>query len=332
MPGKHDRSMGALRSAAMSTLPLAVDGHHVLAVPDGTDLLGLASAWFAEADWLHAPVTASQARSRARPMSGARFRGMVADAEPRPGELRLTWESSVRGPYALDAEGAHAHGLPARAFDLYAVTASDDPATTVTDPGVLAWMSAAARRSAGAILPADRTRAVVPDPRSSVDLTLWSAVALVPEATVPLVRPLLSGARVAVTAGVPAPAGVPDGPPADGAAAAPGPYELVGTYPYDGEVRLRFERSAEVPVVLTALDWREYGPFAYRVAWLPPEDAGYRTDSASPLHVIARGRIAPYVARAVSALARAAGGAVVDSDGYLVDDEELAARAATSHR
>lgn len=314
----------------MSTLPLAVDGHHVIAVPDGTDLLSLASAWYAQADWLRVPVTASQARSRARPMSGARFRGMVAEAEPQPGELRLTWEVSVRGPYPLAAEAAHALGLPARGLDLYAVVPNDGTAGPVADPGVLAWMSAAARRSAGAVLPADRARALVPDPRSSVDLTLWSAVALAPEATVPLVRPLLSGARVAVTAAAASRHGDP-GATDGGRPTAPGPYELVATYPYDGQLRLRLERSSEVPVVLTALDWREYGPFAYRATWSPPEDGEYRTDAASPLHVIARGRIAPYVARAVAALARTAGGAVVDADGYLVGEEELAARAVTSH-
>ncbi|MFS0699780.1 hypothetical protein AB6N24_07375 [Cellulomonas sp. 179-A 4D5 NHS] len=316
----------------MSTLPLAVDGHHVLAVPDTTDLLTLAAAWFAQADWLTAPVTASQARSRARPMSGARFRGMVADPEPQPGELRLTWEVSARGPYPLAADAAHALGLPARSYDLYAVVPGDDPSRPVTDPGVLAWMSAAARRSAGAILPADRTHPVVPDPRSSVDLTLWSAVALAPEAAVPLVRPLLSGSRVVVSAGLPPQPGDSRGDDGPGSATAPAPYELVATYSYDGEVRLRFARSSEVPVVLTALDWREYGPFAYRVSWLPPEEAEYRGDSVTPLHAIARARIAPYVARAVAALARAAGGAVVDSDGYLVDDAELTARAASTSR
>lgn len=312
----------------MTSLPLDVQGRHALAVPAGADLLTLARAWFPQAEWVRQPVSVTEAHSRAPRMSGARFRGMVAQPVAEAGELRVTDEVSARGPFTLDADACHAVGLPARRHELWTVERVDPAAASPVpdEPRVLGWMAAAARRCAGGILPADHPRAVVPDPASVVDLTLWSPTALTADVALPLVRPTLSGSRVTVAAGGPVPH------PEPGAPAAWAPYELVAQYEYDGAVRVAFARSREVPVVLASLDWREYGPFAYRVTWSPPDDGEYRSDSPSHLHLIARGRIAPFVARAAAALVGSAGGAVVDSDGYLVSADEIATRAAATRR
>src|SRR4051794_1988366 len=179
-------------------LPGDLDGRHVLAVPRGTDVAALAAAWFPDAAWLREPVTAAQAAAGARPMTGARFRGISAEAaEPAPGILRLDGSASLEGPTPLSRAAAQDAGLAPVDVDLYALAASRDaggPAEIV-----LGWMSAAARRSAGCLVPADRARVVTPDAGAAVDLTLWSAVPLSAQDALPLVRPALAGARVGPT-------------------------------------------------------------------------------------------------------------------------------------
>ncbi|MFI2753797.1 hypothetical protein ACGIF2_10220 [Cellulomonas sp. P22] len=105
------------------------------------------------------------------------------------------------------------------------------------------------------------------------------------------------------------------------------PYELVARFEYDGDVRLTFSRPARVATVLERMSWRDHGPFAYAVRWEPPEPDELLAEQPSTPHVIARGRIAPLVARTVAALMPAVGGAVVDDGGFLVGPAELAARA-----
>jgi hypothetical protein len=292
-----------------------LDGKHVLVVPTGTDVLALATAWFPDAVWVREPVSAAQAGSRARPMTGARFRGISADvAEPTAGTLRLHDSALLEGPTTLSRTEAKAAGLAPQDVDLYAVLPGADP--TASLDLVYGWMSAAARRAAGAIVPADRARVVAPDPGSAVDLTLWSPVPLSAQDALPLVRPAMTGARVG-------PTDVPRQPAGDG----PATFSVTGTFEYDGSITVRTGRSHEVPVALSRLDWREFGPWSYHVTWHPPEPEELRSEHPSQLHLIARSRVQPSVARVAAALWRAVGGTVVDGGGFVVPPEELRDRA-----
>ncbi|NNH06668.1 hypothetical protein HLB10_06095, partial [Cellulomonas fimi] len=200
------------------------------------------------------------------------------------------------------------------------------PAAHVPVPGrddlALGWTVAAARRVGGAVLPADGSRVVAPDPASAVGLTLWSAVPLPPQDVVPLLRPALAGARVGPTE-------LPQPTQAD-----PGtqPFSLAATFEYDGVVTVQASRAREVPLVLSTVDQRQYGTWAYRVEWQPPGDVEGPDDQPSQLHLIARSRVLPSVARVAATLWRVAGGTVVDSGGFVVPAEELAERSRTDLR
>ena len=144
-------------------------------------------------------------------------------------------------------------------------------------------MSAAARRAAGSIVPAERTQVVVPDPGSAIDLTLWSPVPLSAQDALPLVRPAMTGARVG-------PTDVPHPQQAEGSSGPP-TFSVTATFEYDGAITVKTGRSSEVPVALSRLDWREFGPWSYHVSWQPPEPAELRNEHPSQLHLIARSRV-----------------------------------------
>ncbi|MEZ0447704.1 hypothetical protein [Cellulomonas sp. ICMP 17802] len=298
-------------SQSQVDLPGDLDGRHVLVVPRGTDVVALAAAWFPDAAWERPPVSRAEAAATARPMTGARFRGIVTEeVAPAPGSLRLDASASLEGPTTLARPEAQAAGLIPQDVDLYAVVPSDEDDAPDLAHG---WMSAAARRTAGAIVPADRARLVVPDPGSAVDLTLWSPVPLSAQDALPLVRPAMTGARVG-------PTDVPQSQqPGDG----PAPFSVTGTFEYDGSITVRTGRSREVPVALSRLDWREYGPWSYHVSWHPPDPEELRSEHPSQLHLIARSRVQPSVARVAAALWRAVGGTVVDGGGFVVPADEL---------
>jgi hypothetical protein len=285
-----------------------LDGKSVLALPRGADVLALAGAWFPAATWTRAPVTAQQAAASARPMTGARFRGMVSEPAPTvAGLLGLTPAAALEGPSALAAKDAQSLGLGAREIDLYALDlTAGEPASEV----VYGWMQAAARRVSGGIVPADRSRVLTPDPGAAVDLTLWSPVSLSPQDAVPLMRPAMSGARVG-----------PADAPADGV------FSITASFEYDGAITVRTGRSNEVPVALSQLEWRAYGPWAYSVHWEPPEPEELLVEAPSQLHLIARSRVRSSVARIAAALLAGAGGTVVDSGGFVVPPDELRAMA-----
>ena len=80
-------------------------------------------------------------------------------------------------------------------------------------------------------------------------------------------------------------------------------------------------------MALSRLDWREFGPWSYHVSWQPPEPEELRSEHPSQLHLIARSRVEPSVARIAAALWRAVGGTVVDSGGFIVTPGELQDRA-----
>jgi len=298
-------------------LPGDLDGRHVLAVPRGTDVAALAAAWFPDSAWTREPVTAAQASATARPMTGARFRGISADTvEPTPGLLRLDGSASVEGPVPAGRQTAQAAGMAPRELDLYVLVPADERASLDL---VHAWMAAAARRAAGSIVPVDRARVVTPDPGAAVDLTLWSPVPLSAQDALPLIRPAMTGARVGPT-DVPRPQPGADmsGPPT---------FSVTATFEYDGAVTVRTGRSRELPVALSRLDWREFGPWSYHVSWQPTEPSELHSEHPSQLHLIARSRVQPSVARVASTLWRAVGGTVVDSGGFVVTPDELRDRA-----
>ena len=216
-------------------LPEQVDGRNVLVLPRGTDVVALATAWFPDAAWAREPVTRRRGREP-RPMTGARFRGMVA--ERRRAGARAAGAGparDARGPDAARPGRRPAAGLGARDVDLYALDSTDASGV----PLVYGWMSAAARRAAGGIVPADRSRLVVPDPGAAVDLTLWSPLAAVRADALPLVRPAMSGARV----------GRPTSrSPRRRSAARP----ITATFEYDGAITVRTGRGrGEIPVALS---------------------------------------------------------------------------------
>ncbi|UJP40460.1 hypothetical protein [Cellulomonas palmilytica] len=284
------------------SLPVELTDQHVLALPQGTDVLALARAWFADAVWEREPASAAPT---ARPMTGARFRGIVVQepASSVPGRLAVAGAVLV-GPRRLTSDEVRAAGLRAGgALDLYGI---EGPAT----PQVSAWCTAAARHAGGLLVPAARGQVVVPDPNGAPGLTLWSPVPLAPRDVLPLVRPAMVGARVSPTE-VPTPAG-----------GVPQECAVTAVFDYDGTVTLRSARSDDVPAVLATLDWREYGPWAYHVRWRPADGE----DPESSLSAIARQRVAPTIARVTAALWRAAGGTVVDEGGFLVRPEELTRR------
>jgi hypothetical protein len=301
-------------SLADVALPVGLTDRHVLVVPSGADVLALAAAWFPEAAWSRLPVRAGAAGR----MTGARFRGMAA--QPTGGAadlLRIDDASALEGPTPLGAATARELGLGQRDVEAYALVPAD-PSTPLQGAAldlVTGWLVAAARRTRGAILPADRSRVVLPDPGAAVDLTLWSAVPMSAHEVAPLIRPALHGARI----------GAGDVP--SQSQAAEGTFAITAVFEYDGAVSVRAARSADVPMVLSTLDWREYGPWAYHVVWQPTTPDELTMDQPSPLHVIARQRVSPGIARAAAALWRAAGGAVVDSGGFLVSPDELRERA-----
>ncbi|WP_028049460.1 hypothetical protein [Cellulomonas sp. URHD0024] len=287
-------------------LPEHVDGRNVLVVPRDTDVAALASAWFPSTSWARSPVAADSAAPR--PMTGARFRGMVAEAPPStaPGVLELAPGTTLEGPTALDVADAREAGLGARDVDLYALDSTDGSGVHV----VYGWMSAAARRVGGSIVPVDRSRLVTPDPGAAIDLTLWSPLALTAQDALPLVRPAMSGARV--------------GAPTQSES---GVLAVTATFEYDGEITVRLARSNQIPVVLPTLEASAYGPWAYRVTWEPPDPDQLHSETPSQLHLIARSRVQSSVARIAAALWRGAGGTVVDSGGFVVTPGELSDKA-----
>lgn len=222
--------------------------------------------------------------------------------------------------------GATAAVVPAHGPRGHAAAADQTPAAHVPVPGrddlALGWTVAAARRVGGAVLPADGSRVVAPDPSSAVGLTLWSPVPLPPQDVVPLLRPALAGARVGPTE-------LPQPTQADPGAQ---PFSLAATFEYDGVVTVQASRAQEVPLVLSTVDQRQYGTWAYRVEWQPPGDVEGPDDQPSQLHLIARSRVLPSVARVAATLWRVAGGTVVDSGGFVVTPEELAERSRTDLR
>ena len=282
-------------------LPTDLDGCHVLALPAGADVRALAVAWFAGGAWEVFPLASDPAASTQR-----RPRGDSTGTPPRPGRLLLTAHAGLVGPYRFPAIAARTQGLPDGDLDLYALDSG------AADPLVLGWMPAAARRVGGAVVSADRTQVIVPDAGAAVDLTLWTGTRLASTDLVTAVRPFLAGSRLG-----------PVEQRGDGA------YSMTSRFEFDGALTLTVEPRSAVPVAVCSLPWGEHGPWTYSVTWEPPDPSELAAEQPSRLHLIARNRVAPVVARAARAMLRVAGGMVVDDGGFPVPDDELALRGST---
>ena len=285
-------------------LPSDLDDCHVLALPSGADVRALAVAWFVGGSWDSFPVAADPGTFAAPPER--RFRGSAQEARPRPGRLRLTAHAGLVGPWPWSTRQARGQGLPDRDLDLYALDRQ------VSDPLVLGWMTAAARRSGGAVISADRRQVIVPDAGASVDLTLWTGTVMASADLVSTVRPLLAGSRLGRVEPLP-----------------DGGYAVTSRFEFDGALTVTAQGRNEVPVAVAGIPWGGYGPWTYTVAWVPPDPAELTADQPSRTHVIARTRVSPIVARAARALLGAAGGVVVDDGGFPVSEDELIQRGIT---
>lgn len=285
-------------------LPSDLDGCHALAIPAGVDIRALAAAWFADSGWEVFPLAPQPV-----PESPGRGRGAVPLAQSRPGRLRLAGQHALVGPVRLHAQEARALGLPERELDLFGLPAS------VSDPVALGWLTAAARHTAGAVLSADRSQVIVPDPAAAVDLTLWTGTRLTASELVTVVRPFLAGARVEQAQTL--------------AGAGDGAFSVAASFEFDGALTVFAQPRDAVPVAVAAVEWGVHGPWTYHVAWVPPDPAELTAEQPSRLHLIARARVTPVLARVVRALLQSAGGVVVDDGGFPVSPDELTQRATT---
>lgn len=267
----------------------------------GTDVRALGAAWFAEAGWETFPA----GPQLTLPLSTGR--GVQAAPERWPGRLRLAGSTALVGPWSLRADDARDEGLPDRDLDLYGL------AQSVADPLALGWLTAAARRVGGAVVSADRRQVIVPDPGAAVDLTLWTGLVVPADELVAGVRPYLAGARMAAAT------------PLD---AGGGSFSVTARFEFDGALTLSARPRDAVPVAVAGYPWGPGGPWTYEVAWIPPDPAELEVEQPSRLHVIARTRVAPAVARVARAMQSAAGGVVVDDGGFPVGEAELAQRGA----
>ncbi|PFG41766.1 hypothetical protein ATJ88_0408 [Isoptericola jiangsuensis] len=317
-------------SYVQALVPAEHASNHVLVLPGGIEpdtVKTLAEAWFGDVRWLREPAAAVTTR----PMTGARFRGIVA-AEPAgpaaPGVLGVGAEHGLAGPFPVTADASPLAGLtgPAVSYALGRVDGNLDqrggrPATPDDRDGIsrafatglpdgeelrlVQWGVAVARHLAGALL-ADGRQLLRPDPASPVDLSLYSPH---PVATGDLLA--LLRAQVAT---------------ADVDPAGPAGQRLVARTPYDGSVVVTTERVDRVPRALAAVDWREYGPHVVRVVWQPQDPYELQVEQPSGLHAIARARMRAMVARLVLALHVSVGGMIVDDDAFVATTADVERR------
>lgn len=307
---------------------------HLLALPRSRGVARpgievLARAWFPEAGWVSEPTSGPAER----PMAGARFRGVVPDDVRRPGVLRLTEGVEVVGPFVALAPGIQGLGVGSSTAEVWAVRVAHssrgrapfsledrDGLGRVFAAGLpedlelraVRWAVAAARKVGGSVA-VDGAQVLTPDPARGVDLTVYSAHALTPESALGVLRTFVPGARVTEV---------------EERADRLVDFALAGETPYDGAVQLVVQKVGRVPASLGALDWREYGPFAYRLVWVPTDPYETEVEEPSGLHLIARARMRASLARLAAVLQGRVQGVLVDDDGFAVSATEVEERIA----
>ncbi len=223
-------------SSALARLPAsgAVDGHHVLGLPDGVgpdEVEVLAASRFPAARWerpARVPLTRRTASASGR------------QAEVSPGVLRVARLSTLTGPYGVGQPEAERLGLPPHTRAVFTVQAPRERGAAPYPGGdrdglkrafaagmpvreelrVLQWLVAAARRLGGAV----RTDAGVllqPEMDALPDLVVLSDAWVGPAAALAAVRRVAPAARLdgVVPAAPAAPAAPAHG--AQGAGVAP---------------------------------------------------------------------------------------------------------------
>ncbi|MHA7133842.1 hypothetical protein [Oerskovia turbata] len=317
---------------ATGWVPDLYRGDHLLALPRSRGVARpgietLARAWFPEAGWVSMPTSGPAER----PMAGARFRGVTPDDVRRPGVLRLTEGVEVVGPFVVVSPRAQELGVASSAAEVWAVRVAQRPrgrATVVREDRdglgrvfaaglpdalelrVVRWAVAVARKVAGGVA-VDGARVLTPDPDAGVDLTLFSALALTPESALGVLRTVVPGARM--TEVIERADRLVD-------------VALVGETSYDGAVHVALRRVDSVPAALAAIDWRDHGPFAYRLAWAPTDPYELDVESPSGPHLIARARMRALLGRLAAMLQGRVQGVLVDDGGFVVGPAEVEAR------
>ena len=105
---------------------------------------------------------------------------------------------------------------------------------------------------------------------------------------------------------------------------------MVGETPYDGSVRLVVQKVDKVPAALGAFDWRDYGPFAYSLSWIPPDPYELGVERPSGLHLVARSRVRALIARSAAVLQGRVQGVLVDDGGFELSAAEVEERVLTA--
>lgn len=310
---------------------------HILILPSTNGPVAvseLAAAWFSDVAWLREPSRTSGPRR----VSGARFRGMAQPDALVAGLMRLGEAHVATGPFEVGEAHLAELKISATRAEAYSVSRGDGlrdvrgAAPTSYDDRdgiartfphalpqgeelrIVQWMVAAARKTGGGVL-ADGRQPLVPESAASVNLALYSAHALLPGDVLPMLRSLIA------TADVSADQATPDGSPR---------YTLVGGTAYDGSLVVDVERVDRVPRALASLDWRSYGPFAYRLSWVPADPYELELEHASGLHAIARARMRVSLARLAVTLQSRIAGVLVDDGGFIATLEELEGRNGTA--
>ncbi|MCK0117634.1 hypothetical protein BCE75_10247 [Isoptericola sp. CG 20/1183] len=327
-------------SYVQTLVPPEHASNHVLVVPEawGPDRVrGLADAWFPDVRWLKEP----RADAAPRPHGGARFRGMATGPAQQagPGVLGVGDEHGAAGPFPVSETLSPQAGLTGRAA-AYALGRVDGmfdaragrPTTTEDRDGIarafaaglpegeelrlVQWGVAVARKTSGVLL-ADGRQLLHPDPASAVDLALFAAHLVPPDELLGLLRSFVATAEQESSTTAP-----------DGTART----RLVARTPYDGTITVEAERVERVPRALVGLDWREYGPHTYRMAWVPQDPYELGLEQPSGVHVIARARMRAMIARIALLLHSTVGGAMVDDGAFLATTAEVERRTAEDQR
>lgn len=249
-----------------------------------------------------------------------------------PGTLRLLPGVHLSGPFEVDEQARTEFDLPREAGSAYVLDCPQrrghplpaeltgfDPILDAFASGVLTGVEqeavdhlrAMARRLGGALRLAGSGAVVEPDPDSATDLTVHSPIWLEPAACLAAIREVAPAARD-LMADVPAEAvsaeameiygiGVPCGP------------DLI---------EITVAGSDAPPLVLRGADWALRGVISYSIRWRPADPAAMASRVPRNLRR-PRAQAIALIEQLASVVYEAAGGAVCDDDGFLVDLADL---------
>ncbi|GAA2517397.1 hypothetical protein FB389_1056 [Rarobacter incanus] len=277
--------------------------HACLAIPEHRNIVALASAKFERPQWVVTPEESASSRQAPKMSGGARFRGAMSAPDPVDPQFALTPEIVLTGPLPLGPREAQQLGLLGVPHSIFVLPE--------VEPGHVAelreWALAVAKHCWGGVIQESGT-ILRPDPESLVDLRLYSPDPQPMSIVQEVVRSVLPRAQ--------------EYQDSDGTTA------LYTTLEYDGTIVIKRSRATrDLPPALATVDWRDYGPHVYEVSWIPPDPEELTQEMPSSLHMIARRRAAPMVARTMAMLQQKFEGTVLDTEDFMVQSEALQARA-----